>query len=435
MQKDFTLFKARRKALQEAIKAQYPNKKGIILLFAGFESSERYRFRQESSFYYYTGLEEPGVVLMIDMNGQTTLFVPNYDQPRTKWVESSVQGASKQQLTQWGIDELLELGASCLGYQFSCIFSATEYENVLSLLKKQIALGTTIFTLNPSRGYTEQRLLLERLVNFVPEMTNQLVDVSSTVARMRRIKSQQEIEAIFLAIDCTMTAHEAAASYIDDSISESEIQASIEYIFTESMATPAFPSIVAGGARATTLHYTANKGSLKRGELCLVDIGAELNYYCADLTRTYPVSGTFTKRQRELYDIVLNAQEYIAEQAKPGIWLSNKDKPKQSLQHLAQHFFDRIGYGSYFTHGIGHFLGMDVHDVGDKLEPLQDGDIITIEPGLYIPEEKIGIRIEDNYWIATEGIVCLSELLAKNSHAVEDMMAQDLESCDDEDYD
>ena len=166
----------------------------------------------------------------------------------------------------------------------------------------------------------------------------------------------------------------------------------------------------------------------------VVDVGAEYDYYCADLTRTYPVSGSFTKRQKELYNLVLDTQEYVAKLAKPGMWLSNKEKPEKSLHHLAKKFLDdRGGYGKYFVHGIGHFLGMDVHDVGDIKEPLQDGDVFTLEPGIYIPEENIGIRIEDNYWIAKDGAVCLSESLPKKPDEIEAMMEEVVEP-DEQDF-
>jgi Xaa-Pro aminopeptidase len=222
---------------------------------------------------------------------------------------------------------------------------------------------------------------------------------------------------------------------------EAEVQASLEYMMIASHARTAFPSIVASGKNATVLHYNENSGTLKDGDLLVVDIGAEFKNYCADLTRTYPVSGTFTKRQKELYNIVLETQTHIASLAKPGMWVKNKDKVEQSLHHLAVKFLAKRGYDKYFPHGIGHFLGLDVHDVGDYSVPLQEGDVITIEPGIYISEESIGIRIEDNYWITKEGALCLSEHLPKEANDIEAVVQQALrgesddEDEDDEDYD
>jgi Xaa-Pro aminopeptidase len=124
---------------------------------------------------------------------------------------------------------------------------------------------------------------------------------------------------------------------------------------------------------------------------------------------------------------VLETQNYIAEKARPGIWLSNADKPEESLNHLAKKFIADKGYGDYFPHGIGHYLGLDVHDVGDYKEPLKIGDVITIEPGIYIPQERIGIRIEDNYWIVKDGVVCLSEELPKSAYEIERMVRERFE--------
>ena len=193
---------------------------------------------------------------------------------------------------------------------------------------------------------------------------------------------------------------------------------------TNSCASRAFSSIVASGQNGAILHYTAQDTTMHDGDLVVVDIGARYNYYCADLTRTYPVSGKFTVQQRKLYDVVLETQEYIADIAKPGYWLKNDKRQEKSLHHLACAFLKGHGYDQYFSHNIGHYLGLDVHDVGSYEEPLQEGDVITIEPGIYIPEEQIGIRIEDNYWIVKGGVICLSEQLPKRPKEIEKLVRQ-----------
>ena len=284
----------------------------------------------------------------------------------------------------------------------------------------------TLFALVPDNGYDyiSTRITLDYLEKFVPGLNRWIKDISPYVAAGRRRKDVGEIESIYRAVEITELAHESAIQVIKDGASEAEVQASLEYIMTASHARPSFPSIVASGKRGTILHYNQNSGMLKDGELVVIDIGAELHNYCADLTRTYPVSGTFSNRQKELYQIVLDTQEYIASLAKPGMWLKNKDKADQSLHHLAVKFLAQHGYDKYFPHGIGHFLGLDVHDVGDYSVPLHEGDVITIEPGIYIAEENIGIRIEDNYWITKDGAVCLSENLPKEIGDIEKYMQQ-----------
>jgi Xaa-Pro aminopeptidase len=233
-----------------------------------------------------------------------------------------------------------------------------------------------------------------------------------------------EMELMYKAVDITCLAQDAAAKAISNDMTEAEVQASLEYIITGSQAAPSFPSIVGSGKNAAILHYTENNGIMKNGDLVVVDIGARYKQYCADITRTYPVSGKFTDRQKEIYTIVLETQEYIADRAKPGVWLSNADKPERSLNHLAKAFIKEKGYEQYFPHGIGHFLGLDVHDVGDYKEPLKEGDVITIEPGIYIKDEHIGIRIEDDYWIIKDGAICLSEGLPKSIKEIEQMVQE-----------
>lgn len=440
MQNQFDIFKNRRQNLVATIKKEFPSKKGTILLFASFES-ERYKFKQESSFYYLTGLTDPAAVIAIDLDGKTTMYMPAYNQDRDKWVGKDASKLPTQLLNMIGIDKVESLGKPCNGYQFSCLFNANEYENLIDIIKKQINQNNTIFTINSNSSYigsyVDQKLILEKLYNFIPNLNSLVQDISPIIAKMRRTKTQYEVEEIYNAVDCTMAAHESVAAIIKPDSYEYQLQAGLEFIFTETNASPAFPSIVASGVNATILHYNENKEKLKKGDLVLIDIGAQLNYYCSDITRTYPISGSFTKRQSEVYTLVLELQEYIADLAKPGIWLSNKAEPTKSLHHLAIKFLEKTGYGQYFTHSIGHFLGLDVHDVGDYSEPLKEGDVITIEPGLYIPQEKMGIRIEDNYWIVKDGVVCLSQELPKDLDTIEAMMAQDYagseESEDDED--
>jgi Xaa-Pro aminopeptidase len=432
---DFSLYALRRKKFIEAVKAQHPGKTGAIVLFGAFEG-ERVAFRQESSVYYLSGLQEPGIVLFLDLTGKVILYVPNCVENRSKWVFSQVS-LTPENSQKLGVDEVRTLGSQCAGYQFHPFFPREEYSDLLNVLEKMAQDGKTIFTFTPNNphGYTEQRLLLQRLREFVPAITAHLVDVSPVIATMRRVKDMHEIDQMYKAVEITAVAQEAAASAISDGMRECEIQASLEYMMTSSGARTSFPSIVASGKNSTVLHYNINSGVMKNGDLVVVDIGAEFGCYAADLTRTYPVSGSFTKRQREIYNIVLETQAYIADLAKPGMWLSNAQHPEQSLNHLARAFLAKKGYEKYFPHGIGHFLGLDVHDVGDYSEPLQEGDIITIEPGIYIPEEQIGIRIEDDYWIVQDGVVCLSENLPKSADEVEFMVQQTLEDAEESDLD
>ena len=427
----------RRKELVESIKLTYPQiSQGIVVLFAAFEQGSE-RFRQDKTFFYYTGVTEPGTVLVIDLSEKSTLYIPNCFEKRSQWMTLPAALISRD-AKALSVDAVELLGDECEGYELNPYFSAHEYAHMITLMSNVIANGGSLFTTAPNNGheYLHARFTFDHLQKFIPEVQKSVVDVSSLIASSRRRKDVSEIEHVYRAIEITELAHESAVQAIKHGTLECEVQASLEYMMIASHARTAFPSVVASGKNGTVLHYNQNSGTLKDGDLLVVDIGAEFNNYCADLTRTYPVSGTFTKRQRELYTIVLETQTYIASLAKPGMWLKNKDKAEQSLHHLAVKFLAKSGYDKYFPHGIGHFLGLDVHDVGDYNVPLQEGDIITIEPGIYIVAESIGIRIEDNYWITKDGALCLSEHLPKEADDIEAVVQQALsgESDDEDEY-
>lgn len=419
----------RRQLLHKALLEAYPQKKGSVVLFAGFEH-HRVAFRQESNFYYFTGLEEPASIALMDPDGSTTLWVPQYGSSRSQWV-STIAESDQKQASQWGMKDIRHMGHPCKGYAATPACTTQEYEHLLHDLALRVSQGEVLFMVYPPHEVTEQTLLIERLCALRPDIAHGLVDISSIVGSLRRTKSRDELEMMYEAIDCTMQALEAAAIRIEPDLYEYQLQAAVEFVFKEGGGSPAFPTIVAGGKHSTVLHYTANNRQLRAGDLVVIDCGAEIGYYCADLTRTFPVSGTFTKRQREVYEVVLETQHYIAELAQPGYWLSNKDYPEKSLHHLAVEFLKKRGYAEYFTHGIGHFLGIDVHDVGRECGPLKEGDVITIEPGIYIPQEMLGIRIEDNYWITDKGAVCMSEELPRDSYEIEQMMSAELDEEDD----
>ncbi len=419
-----TIYAARRKDLVRYIQEEHADKQGSVVLFANFEN-DRERFRQESSFYYFTGITESGVALTIELDGTSTLHIPNCFKERTKWMDDIIE-PTQAWAKKLGVDAIEVLGDVCKGYQLHPFFTKDEYKNLLKKFDETISNNKILFTLNPTNSYeyAQQRSLLCHVNGIVKGLLDACTDISPLVADMRARKDMHEIGLIYQAIEITTMAHEAASQAIGHDMFESEVQASIEYIFTSAGARNAFPSIVGSGKNSTTLHYVTNGRQMSNGDLVVVDIGAQFDYYCADLTRTYPVSGTFTKRQKEIYDLVLATQEYIAELAKPGYWLNNKEQPEKSLHHLAKKFLEERGYGQYFTHGIGHYLGLDVHDVGDYKRPLRDGDVFTIEPGIYIPEENIGVRIEDNYWIVKSDAICLSESLPKTTEAIESFMQQ-----------
>jgi len=434
MSSEYVIFKERRKKLVEEIRKNNPEiKNGVIILFAGLENS-KYRFRQNSSFYYLTGIEEPGVVFCSYFDGRDVLYTPLYGSSRAQWVQESICSMSddsekmKQNCLYMDISEIKYLGNTCSGYNLGKFFINKEYKALLEDLEEFVNSGGYICgfvseqnSFYFSQVYRLQNILSEIIVDIKGDLKK--CDISTIVHEMRQKKDKKEIGLIQKAVDITVTTHQYISRIINHGFFEHEIEGIISYSFLQHNATGmAFPSIVATGKNASILHYTGRGGKLKDGDLVVVDIGAEDKNYCADLTRTYPVSGAFTQRQKYLYQVVLDVQQYVESVVKPGMFLNNPDEQEKSLHHIALKQFEKEKLDSYFIHGIGHFLGLDVHDVGDIKKPLCEGDIFTIEPGVYISEESIGIRIEDDFMITKDGCICLSPKLCKRPDDIESLM-------------
>lgn len=418
------MFKKRRKNLINMLHEQHPDvQKGVILLFADFEN-HKFFFRQESSFYYLTGVAEPAAVLAIyfdEHNLKEILYLPDYGGVREKWVTTSLTVGNEKQAEEIKVDQIKKLGEVQKGYSYSPKFTQEKYSNLILDLSKWFDDKTKVFTLLDETGfqYFYQNQIYKDFCQSVVALQNNTVNLAPIVHEMRTIKSKLEVDLIYNAIQITNLAQETACSVIKPGCTENEIKAMIEAVYIKMGASPAFPSIVASGKNTTVLHYTGQDKQLKDGELVLIDIGAEYKYYSADLTRTYPVSGKFSKRQAEVYDVVLQTQAYVEQIAKPGMFLNNSDEKGKSLHHLAVEFLKQKGYDKYFFHGIGHQLGLDVHDVGNLKAPLMPGNVFTIEPGIYIAQEDLGIRIEDDFLMTDEGAICLSYQLPKTIKEIE----------------
>ncbi len=419
---EFSSFKKRRKRLLEAVKAAHPHvSNGVIVMLGGFEG-ERQSFRQDSSFYYFTGVTEPAAVLLMFFDERDHLYLPNFGKEREKWVTVGLGLQSNP--ADFHIDQICALSDGASGYSYGKRFSSDNYKHLLKDLASIIGNDMKVFgELKTHTDAVDQELFLGHFHKHVPGLADVQHDVSHVVHGLRRLKDDEEIDLLYKAIQVTIEAQHTAAQTIKPGVSEHAVQAALEYVFTYvAGARPSFPSIVATGKNTTVLHYTDRNATIKDGDLVVVDIGAEYGYYAADLTRTYPANGKFTPRQREIYQAVLDTQEYIASIAKPGMYLRNAQMKEQSLHWQAFNFLEQRGLAQYFPHGLGHYLGLDVHDVGDYGMPLQSGDVFTIEPGVYIPGESLGVRIEDDYLMTDKGAVCLSEELPKRIEEIEAMM-------------
>jgi len=243
---------------------------------------------------------------------------------------------------------------------------------------------------------------------------------------LRQIKSPAELRLLQKAIDITGEAHLAAMRASKPEMYEYQLEAIIEYVFKFSGAEyPAFPSIVGSGPNSTILHHWKNRRQLAKGDLVVVDIGAEYQGYSADVTRTIPANGKFSKEQKEIYAIVLQAQKEAIAAVKPGV-------PFRDVHKVAKKVIRDAGYAKYFNHGTSHYLGLDTHDVGDR-GPLQPGMVITVEPGIYIPEGaemdkaywNIGVRIEDDVLVTEDGHKLLSHKASREIADIEKIMKEE----------
>ena len=246
------------------------------------------------------------------------------------------------------------------------------------------------------------------------------------LAELRTIKDQDEVLMIQKASDITKKALEFMQKHLKPGIKEFEAEASYNYVLNMHRTTPSFDTIAAGGKNATVLHYVNNSDEIKDGDLVLFDLGVKYEQYASDVSRTYPVNGKFTKRQKEVYEVVLEANEKTIEWLKAGKTLKEfNDFGKQILIDGAK----RLGLiekdediNKYYYHSLGHYLGLDVHDVGNYAKPIPEGAIITVEPGLYIAEEGIGIRIEDDILVTKDGAINLTKDILKSVSDIEQQM-------------
>lgn len=253
---------------------------------------------------------------------------------------------------------------------------------------------------------------------------------------LRAVKTKEEVAVLQQAVDITHKAFLRVCKFIKPGVFEHQIEAEILHEFLWNKATRnAYGCIIASGDRARVLHYVENNKECKDGELILMDFGAEYGNYCADLTRTIPVNGKFNKRQKQIYDACLNVHLYAKKLLKPGItWLDITAKAQDEMNKqllnigllskadIKNESPDNKACTKYFYHGLGHHLGLDVHDIGTRNTPIKEGMVFTIEPGIYVQEEQIGIRIENNFWVTKTGSIDLFKGIPITTEEIEKAM-------------
>ena len=380
-------FHARRANLQKSLD-------GVVLLAGQTEIRDAvFRFEQEPNFYYLTGWMHPGAVLLLTPS-HAILFLPHHNDRRELYTGklSSAEDPDVRALS--GFEEVLPI------------------ERLETELDKALSAHARVYALwgQPSADQLRARYPFR-----------EVSDATPLVTKMRVKKSPAEIAAIQHATDVSVEAHRAAWKRITAA-------ATLVAGFLENACEgAAYSPIVGSGPNSTILHYDLNQRRMDRGEVVLVDAAAQCNDYASDITRTSPVGGKFSPRQREIYQIVLGAQKAAIAAVKPGARLSGTGETltKVARDYIDAHGKDQHGepLGKYLTHGIGHQVGLQVHDPNVE-EPLEAGMVITIEPGVYITEENIGVRIEDVLLVTENGARVLSAALAKETDQIEKAVAK-----------
>ncbi len=392
-------FHARRAALRQSLGDQGAD--GVLLLRGRAEAYDPvYRFQQDPNFYYLTGWTQPGAALLLTPSDEI-LFLPAHNETAEKYSGKRASATDRGVQTLTGFDNVLPL------------------DRLESELDRALTSHTRLYA--PwTEAYASQ---LRARYPF-----REVADAGPLIAKLRVIKSAGEIAAIQHATDVSIQAHRAAWKYLAAGEYEYNVAATLIGAFLNAGCEgPAYSPIVGAGPDGAILHYMANGRRMDSADLVVIDAAAECDGYASDITRTVPLSRKFTPRQRELYEAVLGAQKAAIAAVKPGVELAGSG---ESLTKIARDYMNAHGknlngepLGKYFTHDIGHQVGLDVHDPPAN-GPLVAGMVITIEPGVYIPEEKIGIRIEDVVWVTPSGAKVLSAALPKDPDEIEKALAQ-----------
>jgi len=430
------MFEQRRKKFLEQMK------ENSVAVFKNSSETIRnndvtYKHRTESDFYYLTGFSEPDSVLVLTPSHpehKYILFVRPRDPNKETWYgkRAGVEGAMK------------DFGADI----------AYSIEQLDEKLAEYLKVDSLYYTLGKYHDF-DQKIIsmvsnLRSKIRAGASYPSEIIETNSIVHEMRLIKDSSEIEAMKKSLSITKEAYFETMKALKPEMFEYEIEAIFQNTFRKHNASSSYESIVGGGANATILHYIENNKQLQDGELLLIDAAAEYNFYASDITRTFPVSGKFTEAQKEIYNVVLKAQLAAIEMAQVGNRFM--DVNNKAIEVLTQGLVDlgilkgdvtelikTEAYKKFYMHKIGHWLGMDVHDVGRYAEKngeskvLKSGIMMTIEPGLYIPEDSegvdskylgIGIRIEDDILITKNGNENLSKDIPKTVEEIEALMSR-----------
>lgn len=397
---------------------------GMAVIFSGAapmrSADAEYAFSVDRNFYYLTGIDRPNMALVLkktETKETEELYIEPYDEELAKWVGGRMKQEEAREIS--GIESIGTIESL--------------KEKVHSFLRQQrgngaMTVGFDLWRYHVDQADTKAHQFASWLKKQYPDVA--VIDLYEQLAALRVIKSEAEIEQMKIAQKTTDQAIREVLSYVKPGMNECEIEGCFDFALKkQGVSEHAFASIVASGVRATTLHYSDNNQTAQDGSLVLLDLGSAHNHYCADISRTFPVNGRFTARQKELYQTVLEAQKRVIEAAKPGVTL------KELNDIVIAYYEERLDdlnlrkegkqVSDYYYHGVSHHLGLDTHDIGGgSVDQLQPGMVITVEPGIYIAEEGIGIRIEDDILITMQGAVNLSDGIIKEVDEIEAAMRE-----------
>ncbi|HCL83652.1 MAG TPA: X-Pro aminopeptidase [Chitinophagaceae bacterium] len=384
-----------------------------------------YPFKQNSDLYWLTGIVQEDTMLVLfpdhpDPKYREVLILVRPNELKEKWDGKRLRAEEAKTIS--GISTVIWLDAHD------------------ALLQAWIHLAENIY-LDSNENDRKSSLLQTREYRFIEETKkryplHRYLRAATVLKELRAVKTAEEVTVIRQAIDITAKTFLRVMKNMRPGMFEFEVEAEIQHSFLSQRATgPAYGSILASGENACTLHYVSNNQECKDGDLILMDFGAEYGGYNADLTRTIPVNGKFSKRQKQVYDACLHLHNYAKSLLKPGITILDYHV---QVGREADQVFQKIGllsksdvknstpeqpaYWKYLYHGISHHLGIDVHDLGPRAEPLRAGMVLTVEPGIYIQEEKMGVRIENNIWLTKNGNVDLMKDIPITAEEIEAYM-------------
>jgi len=380
-----------------------------------------YEFSVDRNFFYLTGIERENMILLLKKSHtgaySETLFIEPYDEVLAKWVGGRMRNAQATEIS--GIAQVLNV---------------EDFESHLGgMINRTRGLGKMKLYLDLWRHHKDQadtpaHTLAAKILQRYPAV--QIEDFFGQIAAARAVKDAKEMEFMRKAQEDTRIAIQAMLEQSYPGINESELEGAFDFaLMKRCVRQHAFPSIVAGGVRATTLHYGENNQTVPDGDMVLIDLGSAWGNYCADISRTFPVNGKFTPRQKELYNTVLAAQKLVIDNCKPGKTLGELnqlviDYYESRLDDLGLRK-DGKGVRDYYYHSVSHQLGLDTHDICTERErTLRPGMVITVEPGLYIEDEGIGIRIENDVLITEDGCEDISRNIPKTVEEIEAIMAK-----------